>query len=44
MADACVFLMNLPAEKFDRLLGCDEAKTGFLNRRWSTSDSVKISP
>jgi GDP-L-fucose synthase len=28
MADACVFLMNLPAEKYDSLLGSDEAKTG----------------
>lgn len=28
MADACVFLMNLPNEKYDRLLGSDEAKTG----------------
>ncbi|WP_447862858.1 GDP-L-fucose synthase family protein [Nitrospira calida] len=28
MADACVFLMNLPDETFDILLGSDEAKTG----------------
>lgn len=28
MADACLFLMNLPDEKFDSLLGSDEAKTG----------------
>jgi GDP-L-fucose synthase len=28
MADACVFLMNLPDEKYDTLLGSDEAKTG----------------
>jgi GDP-L-fucose synthase len=28
MADACVFLMNLPGEKYDCLLGSDEAKTG----------------
>lgn len=28
MADACVFLMNLPDEKYDSLLGSDEAKTG----------------
>ncbi len=28
MADACVFLMNLPEEKYDSLLGSDEAKTG----------------
>lgn len=28
MADACVFLMTLPAEKFERLLGSDESKTG----------------
>ncbi len=28
MADACVFLMNLPAEKYDGLLGSDESKTG----------------
>ena len=28
MADACVFLMNLPDEKFDTLLGSDEAATG----------------
>jgi GDP-L-fucose synthase len=28
MADACVFLMNLSDEKFDSLLGSDEAKTG----------------
>ncbi len=26
MADACVFLMNLPDEKYVSLLGCDEAK------------------
>jgi GDP-L-fucose synthase len=28
MADACVFLMNLPDDKYDSLLGSDEAKTG----------------
>lgn len=28
MADACVFLMNLPAERYDTLLGSDEAATG----------------
>ena len=28
MADACVHLMNLPDEKFDTLLGSDEARTG----------------
>ncbi len=28
MADACVFLMNLPDEQFAPLLGSDEAKTG----------------
>ena len=28
MADACVFLMNLPDEEFQSLLGSDEAKTG----------------
>ncbi|MCW7537306.1 GDP-L-fucose synthase [Aquabacterium sp. A7-Y] len=28
MADACVFLMNLPAERYDGLLGSDESKTG----------------
>jgi GDP-L-fucose synthase len=28
MADACVFLMNLPEAKYDSLLGSDEAKTG----------------
>ncbi|MGC4078262.1 MAG: GDP-L-fucose synthase [Rubrivivax sp.] len=28
MADACVFLMNLPDAPFDALLGSDEAKTG----------------
>lgn len=28
MADACVFLMNLPDEKYDTLLGSDETKTG----------------
>lgn len=28
MADACVFLMNLPAEQYDSLLGSDEAATG----------------
>jgi GDP-L-fucose synthase len=27
MADACVFLMNLPNEKYGRLLGSDESKT-----------------
>ena len=28
MADACVFLMNLPEEKFNSFLGSDESKTG----------------
>lgn len=28
MADACVFLMTLPDEKYDSLLGSDESKTG----------------
>lgn len=28
MADACVFLMNLPDDKYDSLLGSDESKTG----------------
>lgn len=28
MADASVFLMNLPEAKYDTLLGSDEAKTG----------------
>lgn len=28
MADACVFLMNLPDEQFSTLLGSDEGKTG----------------
>jgi len=28
MADACVFLMNLPDEKYCRLLGSDEFATG----------------
>jgi GDP-L-fucose synthase len=28
MADACVYLMGLPPEKFDSLLGSDESKTG----------------
>ena len=28
MADACVFLMNLPVAQYDRLLGSDESKTG----------------
>ncbi|MCX8016892.1 MAG: GDP-L-fucose synthase [Rhodocyclaceae bacterium] len=28
MADACVFLMNLPDAKYQTLLGSDEAKTG----------------
>jgi GDP-L-fucose synthase len=30
MADACVFLMNLPDEKYDTLLGSDEAATGLF--------------
>lgn len=30
MADACVFLMNLPDEKYQTLLGSDEAKTGIF--------------
>ena len=28
MADACVYLMNLPADKYASLLGSDESKTG----------------
>jgi GDP-L-fucose synthase len=28
MADACVFLMNLPPERFDTLLGSDESRSG----------------
>jgi len=28
MADACVFLMNLPDERFESLLGSDESETG----------------
>ena len=28
MADACVFLMNLPDDEYDSLLGSDEVKTG----------------
>jgi GDP-L-fucose synthase len=28
MADACVFLMNLPDERYDTLMGSDEAVTG----------------
>ena len=28
MADACVFLMNLPDDKYDSLLGSDESRTG----------------
>ncbi|MDZ7891348.1 MAG: GDP-L-fucose synthase [Rhodoferax sp.] len=28
MADACVFLMNLPDDKYESLLGSDESKTG----------------
>lgn len=28
MADACVFLMNLPDDKYSSLLGSDESKTG----------------
>jgi GDP-L-fucose synthase len=28
MADACVFLINLPDEKYESLLGSDESKTG----------------
>lgn len=28
MADACVFLMNLPDDKYETLLGSDESKTG----------------
>jgi GDP-L-fucose synthase len=30
MADACVYLMNLPDEKFQTLLGSDEARTGIF--------------
>jgi GDP-L-fucose synthase len=28
MADACIFLMNLPDEEYDSLLGSDESETG----------------
>ncbi|MBS1142148.1 MAG: GDP-fucose synthetase [Proteobacteria bacterium] len=28
MADACVFLINLPADKYESLLGSDESKSG----------------
>lgn len=28
MADACVYLMNLPDERFESLLGSDETRTG----------------
>jgi GDP-L-fucose synthase len=28
MADACVFLINLPDDKYESLLGSDESKTG----------------
>ena len=28
LADACVFIMSLPAEQFENLLGSDDAKTG----------------
>ena len=30
MADACVFLMQLPDDKFDTLMGSDEASTGIF--------------
>jgi GDP-L-fucose synthase len=30
MADACVYLMNLPDEQFKTLLGSDEAATGIF--------------
>ncbi|MBA4142649.1 MAG: GDP-L-fucose synthase [Nitrosospira sp.] len=30
MADACVFLMNLPADNYSSLLGSDESKTGIF--------------
>jgi GDP-L-fucose synthase len=30
MADACLFLMQLPDAEFDRLLGSDEARTGIF--------------
>jgi GDP-L-fucose synthase len=30
MADACVFLMNLPDERYTALLGCDEAVSGLF--------------
>jgi GDP-L-fucose synthase len=30
MADACVFMMSLPDEKYQTLLGSDEAKTGIF--------------
>jgi len=30
MADACIYLMNLPDETFNTLLGSDEAKTGIF--------------
>lgn len=31
MAEACIFLMNLPAERFDTLLGSDESKSGIFS-------------
>lgn len=31
MATACIYLMNLPGEKFDPLLGADEIKTGLFS-------------
>ncbi len=31
MADACVYLMNLPDDKFKTLLGSDETKTGVFS-------------
>lgn len=31
MADACIFLLNLPEEKFNSLLGSDESATGVFD-------------
>jgi hypothetical protein len=42
MADACVFLMNLPDDKYASLLGSDEAEDRNLRcRRWSISAWAK---
>lgn len=46
MADACVFLMNLPDEKYQTLLGSDEAKTGkfeplFVNIGVGADNTIK---